>query len=452
MSYLFMVYLLVPQSIQLCPFLRHPHHILTYQPIHFSKAKQAYCLIVALMLILSETLKAILLNDVDVQSGRTNIFISVEALYSMDGDLCPLKDMVVLVNRLFSEHHNAYIVIDEAHSTGLFEASGRGFVCAQSLEAQVLIRLHTFGKSVACSGAIALLPPLLKEYLINYARPLIFSTAMTHMNVIGLSTSIGEFETQHRTLVWKQTRGCLLGFILGRKELVFCGVLAESVDVKSWCQPPLLSPLFGVGKLELCIRSGPPTLSVFSESAACKLCCSPPAISLGFAVAAARVLVLGFVPALVVVKILSSNDDWQGLLALSILLLSWLVTAFIKEMRSVLPTPQAAWAADRAFVVRSTLLAFGEVPTLTDWQLQGLKVLCPGVIRVPPAPARRCQVPVLGHETRRSPGTTPKYRLIPPNIPAKGGGGVGLKKAPTKYLFAGAGCGCRCPNLVIKRA
>ncbi|KAA1115187.1 hypothetical protein PGT21_033095 [Puccinia graminis f. sp. tritici] len=148
---------------------------------------------------LLDTLKTILSQEVDVRSGRTNIFISVEALYSMDGDLCPLEEVVHVVNSLFGEHKNAYIVIDEAHSTGLFDSCGRGLTCALSLEDQVLIRLHTFGKSVACSGAIAILPPLFREYLINYARPLIFSTAMTHMNVIGLSTSIGEFKTEYRS-------------------------------------------------------------------------------------------------------------------------------------------------------------------------------------------------------------------------------------------------------------
>ncbi|KAH9473825.1 hypothetical protein Pst134EA_000889 [Puccinia striiformis f. sp. tritici] len=155
---------------------------------------------------LEKVLQTILSNDVDVKSGRTNIFISVEALYSMDGDLCPLKEIITLVINMFEEHGNAYIVIDEAHSTGLFESCGRGLVCAQSSEDKVLIRLHTFGKAVACSGAIVLLPPLLREYLINYARPLIFSTTMTHMNIIGLSTSIGQFKTENRKLASKQLK------------------------------------------------------------------------------------------------------------------------------------------------------------------------------------------------------------------------------------------------------
>jgi 8-amino-7-oxononanoate synthase len=62
---------------------------------------------------LEKTLKDILLNDVDIRSGRTNLFISVEALYSMDGDLCPLKEIVSLVDSLFSKLKNAHIVVDE---------------------------------------------------------------------------------------------------------------------------------------------------------------------------------------------------------------------------------------------------------------------------------------------------------------------------------------------------
>ncbi|CAH7666636.1 8-amino-7-oxononanoate synthase [Phakopsora pachyrhizi] len=140
----------------------------------------------------------ILSLDPNVRSGKTSVFISVESLYSMDGDLCPLEEFVTLVEKAFEKYQNAYLIVDEAHSTGLYGSCGRGLVCALSLSEKILVRLHTFGKAAACSGAVVLAPPILREYLINYARPLIFSTAMTRMSVIAIETVISEFKSVRR--------------------------------------------------------------------------------------------------------------------------------------------------------------------------------------------------------------------------------------------------------------
>ncbi|MBW0477378.1 hypothetical protein O181_017093 [Austropuccinia psidii MF-1] len=147
---------------------------------------------------LESNLSAILATDVEVRAGRASVFVSVESLYSMDGDLCPLEEMCCLLENLFKSHRNAYLIVDEAHSTGLYGPSGRGLVCALSLADRVLIRLHTFGKAAACSGAIVIAPILIRDYLINYARPLIFSTVMNRMNVIALDCIISEFKSDRR--------------------------------------------------------------------------------------------------------------------------------------------------------------------------------------------------------------------------------------------------------------
>lgn len=80
-----------------------------------------------------------------------NIFIAVESVYSMDGDLAPLKDIVELVEAMFPAK-NAHIIVDEAHATGVYGEKGRGRVCELGLEDRVFVRLHTFGKALACSG------------------------------------------------------------------------------------------------------------------------------------------------------------------------------------------------------------------------------------------------------------------------------------------------------------
>lgn len=89
--------------------------------------------------------------DEDVRSGKKSVFVAVEGVYSMDGDVAPLADIVECVKRLLP-HGNGYIMVDEAHSTGLFGRQGRGLVCELGLENRVFARLHTFGKAMGSSG------------------------------------------------------------------------------------------------------------------------------------------------------------------------------------------------------------------------------------------------------------------------------------------------------------
>lgn len=92
-----------------------------------------------------------------VREGRISIFIAVESVYSMDGDVAPLTEMVACVERHLPRG-NGYIIVDEAHSTGLFGEKGRGLVCKLGLENHVFVRLHTFGKALSALGGE--LPPL----------------------------------------------------------------------------------------------------------------------------------------------------------------------------------------------------------------------------------------------------------------------------------------------------
>ncbi|KAG5764039.1 hypothetical protein H9Q72_007886 [Fusarium xylarioides] len=94
----------------------------------------------------------------------------------MDGDVAPLKEIVQCVKTRLPT--NGYIIVDEAHSTGIFGHQGRGLVCELGLEREIFARLHTFGKAMSSFGAIVLCSPTTREYLINYARTLIYTTAM----------------------------------------------------------------------------------------------------------------------------------------------------------------------------------------------------------------------------------------------------------------------------------
>jgi 8-amino-7-oxononanoate synthase len=92
-------------------------------------------------------------SDVAINDGHRNVFIAVEAVYSMDGDVAPLKDIVDVIQKLLPLG-NGHLIVDEAHSNGVLGPRGRGLVCELGLEDQVSVRLHTFGKALACNGGM----------------------------------------------------------------------------------------------------------------------------------------------------------------------------------------------------------------------------------------------------------------------------------------------------------
>ncbi|KAI4696755.1 uncharacterized protein J4E88_000933 [Alternaria novae-zelandiae] len=106
----------------------------------------------------------------------------------MDGDVCPLKEMVGVVEEVLGPERG-YIVMDEAHSTGVLGPEGRGLVCELGLEKRIFARLHTFGKAVAANGAILLGSDTLRHYLINYARPLIYTTFLSYPSLALIRSS-----------------------------------------------------------------------------------------------------------------------------------------------------------------------------------------------------------------------------------------------------------------------
>ncbi|KAL2875110.1 hypothetical protein SGCOL_009682 [Colletotrichum sp. CLE4] len=123
-----------------------------------------------------------------VREGRKRVFVAVEGIYSMDGDVAPLKKVVECVERLLPRG-NGLVVVDEAHSTGLLGQRGRGLVCELGLEDRVWARVHTFGKAMSCSGAIILGSYITRSYLINYARSLIYTTAMPYTSLASIKTA-----------------------------------------------------------------------------------------------------------------------------------------------------------------------------------------------------------------------------------------------------------------------
>ena len=100
---------------------------------------------------LAVKLKSCITTDDLVRRGQKNVFIAIETVYSMEGDLAPLTEVVEVVEEMLPEG-NGHLIVDEAHSTGIYGAQGKGRVCELGLQERVFARLHTFGKALACNG------------------------------------------------------------------------------------------------------------------------------------------------------------------------------------------------------------------------------------------------------------------------------------------------------------
>jgi 8-amino-7-oxononanoate synthase len=100
-------------------------------------------------------------------------FIVVESIYSMDGDRAPLPAYAEL-----AERYGAALIVDEAHATGIHGPRGSGLVPELGLAQRVLARTVTFGKALGSHGAAVLGPAELRDYLVNFSRPFIYTTGL----------------------------------------------------------------------------------------------------------------------------------------------------------------------------------------------------------------------------------------------------------------------------------
>jgi 8-amino-7-oxononanoate synthase len=104
--------------------------------------------------------------------GEGHRLIATDSVFSMDGDVAPLGEIVALARR-----HRARVLVDEAHATGALGPGGRGAVAAAGLEGEVDVLVGTLGKALGSYGAYVCAKGTMVRYLINTARALIFSTA-----------------------------------------------------------------------------------------------------------------------------------------------------------------------------------------------------------------------------------------------------------------------------------
>ena len=199
------------------------------------------------------------------------LFVAVESVYSMDGDVAPLRQLADLCDQ-----YGAALLVDEAHATGIYGPNGEGLVVHLGLQERVLARVHTFGKALGVHGAVVVGPNVLRNYLINFARTFIYTTALPSHNLLAiryahqhLKTKAAARENLYKRLTYfqKQVVNVLPGttwtdsqspiqclIIPGNEQARYVAVEAQRVgmDVRA-----ILSPTVPTGqeRLRLCIHA-----------------------------------------------------------------------------------------------------------------------------------------------------------------------------------------------------
>jgi 8-amino-7-oxononanoate synthase len=198
------------------------------------------------------------------------IFVAVESVYSMDGDFAPLKEIAALCKK-----YNASLIVDEAHATGIFGENGKGRVCELGLKNDVFARLITYGKAIGCNGAAVIGSTLLKNYLVNFARSFIYTTAAPVHNLHAIKSAYDLLLKSEETIsslkkliaLFKQIIITVDGINLHESSSPIQSIIipgnekvrnvAEQIQEKGFDVRPLVSPTVPAGqeRIRICLHA-----------------------------------------------------------------------------------------------------------------------------------------------------------------------------------------------------
>jgi len=210
------------------------------------------------------------LNDLEqkLKSAKGIIYVVIESVYSMDGDLAKLAE----INEL-CQKYEANLIVDEAHATGIFGIKGDGLVSLLGLENDVFARVITFGKTIGTHGAIILGSENLRNYLINFARSFIYTTSAPLHNIVAVNCAYqllnkGDYQVEikqnidlYNTLIQElklpriQSNSAIQTILFNNNETTKNA--AKSLQDKGFDVKAILSPTVAEGKerLRICLHS-----------------------------------------------------------------------------------------------------------------------------------------------------------------------------------------------------
>ena len=198
------------------------------------------------------------------QTQPADIFVVVESLYSMDGDLAPLSKMVAVC-----EQFSAHLIVDEAHAMGTIGGDGKGLCCALGIEKRVFARVVTFGKAFGTSGALLLGSSLLMKYITNFCHSFIYTTGMSLLTAVSIKEAVTRFSSQSKELCSlkkniqyfnkvfqvKNHESPIYGLVFSTIEELLSA--AKELKYSGFLIQPIFSPTVSRGKeqLRLCLHS-----------------------------------------------------------------------------------------------------------------------------------------------------------------------------------------------------
>ncbi len=220
----------------------------------------------------SDLEKKLALGFREPQSSSKRVVVIVESVYSMDGHFAPLREIVAL-----KEKYDFDIVVDEAHAVGVFGKNGEGKVIEENLQEKIFARVVTFGKALGAHGATVLGGEELKNYLINFSRPFIYTTALPPIAIEHLHYQYERLENaneerkklnqliiEYRKLIneYPKLQSISLDSYSPIQSILIPGnievkIVAEKLKDSGFDIRPILSPTVPLGKerLRICLHS-----------------------------------------------------------------------------------------------------------------------------------------------------------------------------------------------------